>query len=127
MARSWARGGFLFAVVGLMLGTAHAQGLPSIAVGGFVGCQDWETLKKLLEISDTGDKLAANKLLAVAGAAGECVVFREGQRAYVTDQGMLSQSLQLRLQGSVAEYWTTAPRDWRFGAPVSPIYQIVAH
>ena len=98
---------------------AHADELSSMPIAGFVGCRDWDTVVKIVELH-SADPVASNRLFLTSAAAGECVVFKKGQRVFATDWGMVTQSVQLRPEGDPTEYWTTRPTSVR-PFPVPPI------
>src|SRR5947207_11298014 len=81
----------------------------TLAIAGYVGCRDWDTLTKILDYSRAGDEVAAKKLLMSAAMLGECTLFHAGQKVYVTDAGGFTHSIKVRPAGSTLEFWTTAP------------------
>jgi hypothetical protein len=98
---------WLVAALSATLGPAAlAQQGQGTIIAGTIGCQNWDTLKALSQFKSDGDQVAFNKLAQPAFATGDCIDLNVGQVVFVLDVGVLTQSIQVRPQGSTRTYWT---------------------
>jgi hypothetical protein len=89
------------AALSLIAGPAGAD-VP-IALG--LVCQDWDTLSKIYEYMQAGDKEAAERLTLSAFLTGGCTELRAGEQIYVVDIGPWTHSVKVRPKGHTVEFW----------------------
>lgn len=83
--------------------TAKAESY-SINGSSRFGCADWDYYKKVITIAvQEGEEGFTNALL-LGIAAGNCVLFKEGETVYLMETGFTA--VKIRREGDITEYWT---------------------
>jgi hypothetical protein len=72
----------------------------------FIGCHHLDTIKKAIELFDSGDREASNKFRLAAFLTGECVLFKKGEPIFNIESSIVSGAIKVRKQGSPVEFWT---------------------
>jgi hypothetical protein len=89
----------------LITGTALAEG-KRISSDGYFGCTSKEYFEKLVSYAVQKDMEAFKKGLATGMLTGQCTILKAGEEVFIADTAIFSGLLQIRKQGSIAEFWT---------------------
>lgn len=92
----------------LALYTASAEcGVAQTVTGStWFGCSDREQFEKLVGYQVDRDRDAFMAGLTSGVISGSCVMFKDGERVFMTDTAMFSGPVRVRRQGETQEFWT---------------------
>ena len=97
------------AAVALILTSGVSFGAPATGrTDGGVACTAQEDVRRLVELTRQGDKLAAQRLLTAQVAAGRCIVLEPGERLYL-EESTVGGWVRVRRAGNPTPYWTPGP------------------
>jgi hypothetical protein len=70
------------------------------------GCTDRDYFGRVVRYAVDNDQAAFSRALSAGMMSGECTLFQNGERVYLTDTRIFSGLIKVRRQGETAEYWT---------------------
>ncbi|MDP3876278.1 MAG: hypothetical protein Q8Q50_04790 [Methylobacter sp.] len=84
----------------------NANGEREIKADGFIGCISETTFHKVGTIRSQGDGAALTAMLMPELASGRCVIFKQGNKVFLSDTKVFSGMIQVRPVGVTLSYWT---------------------
>lgn len=74
----------------------------------YFGCMDRKFMDTLTRMAVQKDTAAFNKALTSGILAGRCILFKRGERVFITESSWSSGLTKLRREGDIASYWANA-------------------